>query len=61
VTDSRSASGDLFGEDRFAALAAAGWDGSAGALLASIEAALESHSAGTAPFDDVTLLAVKRE
>jgi phosphoserine phosphatase RsbU/P len=60
VTDSRSASGDLFGEDRFAALAAAGRDGSAGALLASIEAALEKHSAGTAPFDDVTLLAVKR-
>jgi phosphoserine phosphatase RsbU/P len=60
VTDSRSAGDELFGEARFSQLAAAGCGGTAASLLVSMEDALDAHSAGAPPFDDVTLLAVKR-
>jgi serine phosphatase RsbU (regulator of sigma subunit) len=48
-----------FGEVRLIDLIA-GPHASADALLGRLAAALESHAAGIAPFDDITMLAVRR-
>jgi phosphoserine phosphatase RsbU/P len=60
VTDARSADGRLFGEARLDELAAAHASESAAALLAAIEAAVDDHCLDADPFDDLTLLAVRR-
>jgi phosphoserine phosphatase RsbU/P len=59
ASDARDAAGAVFGEERLLALACAG-DPSPGAMLERIDAALAEHAAGADPFDDVTLLAVRR-
>jgi serine phosphatase RsbU (regulator of sigma subunit) len=59
ASDARDAAGAVFGEERLLALACAG-DPSAGAMLERIDAALAEHAAGADPFDDVTMLAVRR-
>ena len=61
VTDARAPDGALYGEARLLARAAehAGAAGAA-AVLEAIEADLDAHGAGAVPFDDVTLLAVRR-
>jgi phosphoserine phosphatase RsbU/P len=55
ATDTVSA----FGESRLIALLTQA-HASADALLAALALALEAHSAGIDPFDDVTMLAVRR-
>ena len=60
VTDARSTEGFVFGEARLEALAARLAGGSAAALLDAIEAAVDAHSTGLDPFDDITLMGVKR-
>jgi phosphoserine phosphatase RsbU/P len=60
VTDARSTDGQRFGDGRLAELASAHAGDSATALLAAIEAAVDGHCADAVPFDDVTLLAVRR-
>ncbi|MEP7132110.1 MAG: SpoIIE family protein phosphatase [Acidobacteriota bacterium] len=60
VTESRSPSRDVFGEDRLLALLSPR-EASASALLARIEAAVSAHAAGEESFDDVTMLAVRRD
>ncbi|MEO8189969.1 MAG: SpoIIE family protein phosphatase [Acidobacteriota bacterium] len=60
VTESRSPSREVFGEDRLFALLSSG-DSSAGSLLARIEAAVSEHAAGEESFDDVTMIAVRRK
>lgn len=59
VTDARDPSGRLFSEERLLELLS---DGAplAATLLASVERAVDSHSAGSEPSDDITMLAVRR-
>lgn len=59
VTESRSPSSEVFGEHRLLALLDPP-PASAAALLERIEAALAAHDAGREPYDDVTMLAVRR-
>jgi sigma-B regulation protein RsbU (phosphoserine phosphatase) len=59
VTESRSPSSEAFGEPRLLALLDPP-PASAAVLLERIEAALAAHDAGREPFDDVTMLAVRR-
>jgi sigma-B regulation protein RsbU (phosphoserine phosphatase) len=61
VTDARAPDGALYGEERLVARAVehAGAPGAA-AVLEAIEADLDAHGAGAVPFDDVTLLALRR-
>ena len=51
--------GSAFGEDRLVTLLTE-THASADALLGTLATALEAHSAGADPFDDVTMLAVRR-
>lgn len=60
VTESRAASGEVFGEDRLQALLRPPPESAAG-LLARIEAGLSAHVGEEESFDDVTMLAVRRE
>lgn len=60
VIDSRSPSGDSFGEERLAELLQAPVSSAQG-LLERLHTRLREHVAGTAPYDDVTLLAVTRK
>jgi len=57
VADARSPDGASYGEPRL--LAAAGAP-SVQAVLTAIDADLDAHTAGAEPFDDITLLAVRR-
>ena len=57
VTDARSPDGASYGEPRLFAAAAGS---SVQAVLAAVDADLEAHTAGAEPFDDITLLAVRR-
>jgi sigma-B regulation protein RsbU (phosphoserine phosphatase) len=57
VADARSPDGASYGEPR---LFAAASGSSVQALLAAVDADLETHTAGAEPFDDITLLAVRR-
>jgi phosphoserine phosphatase RsbU/P len=59
VTDARSPAGESYGEDRLFATAAHP-DASAVSLLDSLDADLLAHTAGAEPFDDITLLALRR-
>lgn len=59
VTEERDPSGQLYGEDRLAALAAVPSD-AAQELLSRIETSVRDFRAETEPSDDVTLLAVRR-
>jgi phosphoserine phosphatase RsbU/P len=57
VADARSPEGASYGEPRLLAAAAAP---SVEAVLSAIDADLDAHTAGAEPFDDITLLAVRR-
>ena len=57
VADARSPDGASYGEPRL--LAAAGAPSVQG-MLSAIDADLAAHTAGAEPFDDITLLAVRR-
>jgi len=59
VTDARDPSGRLFSEERLLELLS---DGAplAATLLGTVERAVDSHSAGSEPSDDITMLAVRR-
>jgi phosphoserine phosphatase RsbU/P len=59
VTDARSPAGESYGEDRLFSTAARP-DASAVSLLDSLDADLLAHTAGAEPFDDITLLALRR-
>jgi serine phosphatase RsbU (regulator of sigma subunit) len=60
VTDARSPSGAAWGEDQlFAAALAAGAEPVA-SMLNALDAGLLAHTSGAEPFDDITLLAVRR-
>jgi len=60
VTEARSASGELFGSQRFEALLT-GASGPLRSLLDRIEAAVQRHTGGAPQTDDITLLAARRE
>ena len=57
VADARSPDGASYGEPRLLAAAAAP---SVEAVLSAIDADLDAHTAGAEPYDDITLLAVRR-
>lgn len=59
LTDARSTSGEMFGEDRLHSAIAAGGGGTPAALLAAVIGVVESFAAGAAPEDDLTLLAIQ--
>ena len=59
VSEARGADGDFYGEPRLFA-AAAGPDASAAALVDAIDADLGGHTMGAEPYDDITLMAVRR-
>lgn len=59
VTDAKDRSGRFFSEERLLALLSEGAP-SAAALLAAVENAVASYSAGSERSDDVTMLAVRR-
>jgi len=60
VTEARSPSGKLYGEDRLFGVLAEAPQG-AGALLERIVASVRAHEGGTEPMDDLTMLAVRRD
>ena len=64
VADARSPSGESYGEARLFARVAVPVpgddDASVSALLAALDADVLSHAAGAEPYDDITLLAVRR-
>ncbi len=59
VSDARGADGAFYGEPRL--FAAAGGAGTAAELLDRIDADLDAHTMGAVPYDDITLLAVRRQ
>ena len=60
VTESRNPSADEFGQERLEALLAT-QGGTAAAALEAIEAAVREHTAGAEAFDDLTMMALRRE
>lgn len=60
VTEARAVDGELFGEDRLRALTAAP-PPSARALLDRAVHAIDGHAAGAQQYDDITMLAVRRD
>lgn len=60
VTEARNPQGEMFGEERLAALREKHAGESAEELLAAIETAVRAFIAGGEPTDDLTMLAVKR-
>lgn len=60
VTDALDDAGREFGEDCLRQLAVAHRGDSAMGMVGAIEAALKAHIGGTPPFDDITLMALKR-
>jgi sigma-B regulation protein RsbU (phosphoserine phosphatase) len=60
VPDALDDAGQEFGEDCLRELAIAHRGDSAMGMVAAIEAALKAHIGGTPPFDDITLMALKR-
>jgi sigma-B regulation protein RsbU (phosphoserine phosphatase) len=61
VTEARNPRGNLYGERRLMSLIADRAYGSAAALLDAIDTAVNDHTAGAAPSDDITLLALRRD
>ena len=59
VLDARSPAGEPFGEERLEAAVRSPFQ-SAGALVDRIRGSLSAHILGSDPFDDVTMLAVRR-
>ena len=59
VIDARNRGREAFGEERLRAMLQQPWS-SAGDLLDQIQAALRQHVDGLDPYDDITLLAVRR-
>jgi phosphoserine phosphatase RsbU/P len=60
ATDARDVAGKLFGEKRLIGLLEQPAP-SAGALLERVEAALHAHMSTADPFDDITIMAVRRK
>lgn len=60
VPDALDDAGQEFGEDCLRELAIAHRGDSAMGMVGAIEAALKAHIGGTPPFDDITLMALKR-
>ncbi len=60
VTDARSPAGEFFTEQRLFDVVAAGAP-SAGALVSDIEARLKAHIADAPQFDDITMVALRRD
>lgn len=60
VTEARNPNGNLFGEKRLMSLIGNRPYPSAAALLDAIDTAVEAHTAGADPSDDVTMLALRR-
>jgi serine phosphatase RsbU (regulator of sigma subunit) len=60
VTEARNPNGNLFGERRLKSLIVDRPYGSAAALLDAIETAVKEHTAGADPYDDITMLALRR-
>ena len=60
VTDARSPDGEFFGEERLLSFVREGTD-SAAALLDRIQSQVESHISHADQFDDITMLAVRRQ
>jgi sigma-B regulation protein RsbU (phosphoserine phosphatase) len=61
LTDSMDQHNQPFGMERLETIIQENKDRSADSIVTRIEEALFSHSGGTTPFDDVTLLLVKRQ
>lgn len=59
LSDARSSSGVMFGEERLHAAIAAGSGGTPASLLAAVIGAVEYFAAGAAQDDDLTLLAIQ--
>lgn len=60
VTESRNPSAEEFGQERLEALLVS-LSGTAEAALAAIENAVREHTAGAEAFDDLTMMALRRE
>ena len=60
VPDALNDAGQEFGEDRLRELALAHRGDSAMGMVSTIEATLKAHIGETPPFDDITLMALKR-
>ena len=60
VTESRNPAAEEFGQERLEAMLAA-QGGTAAAALAAIEVAVREHTAGAEAFDDLTMMALRRE
>jgi serine phosphatase RsbU (regulator of sigma subunit) len=61
ITEARSTTGELFGEERLVgALAGAPVDDGAAAVLEAIVAAVDAFGAGAQPADDLTLVVIRR-
>jgi phosphoserine phosphatase RsbU/P len=60
ATDARSPEGDMLGDERVAAVCAEPAR-SADAVLARLDAAIGAHARGAEQFDDIAMLAVRRE
>lgn len=60
VPDALDAAGQEFGEARLRELVSANRGQSAAGLVGAIETALKAHIGETAPFDDITLMALRR-
>jgi sigma-B regulation protein RsbU (phosphoserine phosphatase) len=61
VTDALNSAGKEFGEERLRQVASAGHGKSAAEIVAALEAALQAHIVDTEPFDDITMLVLKRK
>jgi len=60
VPDALNEAGQGFGENRLRELALVNRAASASGMVGAIEAALKAHIGGTLPFDDITIMALKR-
>jgi serine phosphatase RsbU (regulator of sigma subunit) len=60
VTEARSPSGGFYGDDRFEALLATLGDRSAGGVVDAVIDDVTAFRAGAEPFDDLTLLVIRR-
>jgi sigma-B regulation protein RsbU (phosphoserine phosphatase) len=61
VTDALNSAGEEFGEERLRQIAATGFGKSAAEVVADLEAALQAHIVDTDPFDDITMVVLKRQ
>lgn len=59
IVDARNRAGDLFGRPRVEQVVARSCDRSADDIVTAVFAAVEKHVAGTEPYDDETVVAIK--